>query len=56
MSKKLEDFNQIWQDVNDVFSQVRKYPELNELSYFLSDFRDYMSDIIDDLEASEEGE
>lgn len=56
MSKKLEDFNQIWQDVNDVFNQVREYPELNELSYFLSDFRDYMTDIIDELEALEEGE
>lgn len=56
MSKKLEDFNRIWQDVNDVFNQVREYPELNDISYFLADFRDYMTDIIDDLESAEEDE
>ena len=51
---KLEDFNQIWQDVNDAFNAVRKYPELNGISYLLADFRDYLTDIIDELEMEEE--
>ena len=51
---KAEDFNKIWQDVNDTFNDTRKYPELNEISYLLADFRDYLGDVIDDLLEEEE--
>lgn len=51
---KLDDFNQIWQDVNDAFNKTRTYPELNEISYLLADFRDYLGDVIDDLPEEEE--
>lgn len=51
---KSEDFNKIWQDVNDAFDETRKYPELNEISYLLADFRDYLGDVIDELPEEEE--
>jgi hypothetical protein len=51
---KLDDFNKIWQEVNDSFNDTRKHPELNEISYLLADFRDYLGDVIDELELEEE--
>ena len=51
---KFEDFNSIWQQVNDAFNDTRKYPELNEISYLLADFRDYLGDLMDDLPEEEE--
>lgn len=51
---KSENFNTIWQQVNDSFNETRKYPELNEISYLLADFRDYLGDMIDDLPEEEE--
>lgn len=51
---KSENFNTIWQQVNDSLNETRKYPELNEISYLLADFRDYLGDVIDDLPEEEE--
>lgn len=51
---KSEDFNNIWQQVNDSFNETRKYPELNEISYLLADFRDYLGDVIEALPEEEE--
>lgn len=51
---RLDDFNHIWQNVNDAFINTRAYPELNEISYLLADFRDYLGDVIDDLPEEEE--